>query len=548
LVINRFTGRGIHLANSRDNVVEGNFIGTDASGTLDLGNNVAGVVLGLNETRSRIGGTSPAARNLISGNGSGVTGEACGQSNQISGNLIGTDITGAQALANSGSGVSFAGGRDASGTIVGGAIAGARNIISGNSIDGVSFARIGGILVQGNFIGTDVTGTVAIPNRNHGIGLFESSGITIGGSTPLARNVISGNLGHGINATQPVGQGASSALVIGNFIGTQADGVSPLGNGGDGVHAPFSPVGGAAPGEGNIVAFNRGIGVLGAQVLGNKIFSNGAQGVLVSGSGLPILGNSIFDNGRLGIDLSGGTPDNFGVNPNDPGDTDSAANFVGNNGQNFPVLHEVLSTAVDATIVGSLNSLARTDFLIQFFANDAADPSGHGEGQTFLGETTVRTNAAGNVSFSAEVLAQFTPGQHVTATATRLFDDDSNPATPLVPTDTSEFSRAIAASASILELGQTIERDLPQGQEINFRLFVPPGTDARLTARFLDPQIGEILVRAGDLPDENSFADRAIAFVNPDPEFLLPGLAVPYFISVRGTSTANVALGRFSLT
>ena len=145
--------------------------------------------------------------------------------------------------------------------------------------------------------------------------------------------------------------------------------------------------------------------------------------------------------------------------------------------------------------------------------------------------------------------ALLTPGQQVTATATRLFDHDSNPSTPSVPTDTSEFSQAISGAASILELdGPTIERDLPLGQELTFRLNVPPGTDARLTAHFTDPQIGEILVRVGDLPDVNSFAERVVAFVNPDPEFLLAGSPVPYFIRVRGTSTAGVPLGHFSLT
>ena len=86
------------------------------------------------------------------------------------------------------------------------------------------------------------------------------------------------------------------------------------------------------------------------------------------------------------------------------------------------------------------------------------------------------------------------------------------------------------------------------GQELSFRLNVPPGMDARLTAHFTDPRIGEILVRVGDLPDVNSFDQRVVAFVNPDPEFLLPGSPAPYFIRIRGTSTANVPLGRFSLT
>ncbi len=275
-------------------------------------------------------------------------------------------------------------------------------------------------------------------------------------------------------------------------------------------------------------------------ITGNTIFANIEDGVAIFGSLNPTLGNSIFANGGLGIDLG-----NNGVTANDTGDADGPhANGL----QNFPVLLEVLSTAVDSTIFGSLNSLAQTDFLIQFFANDAADPTGHGEGQIFLGQSVVHTNSAGNVSFSADVPVLLTPGQQVTATATRFVDHDANPDTASVPRETSEFSRATAGASSVLELGQTIERDLPRGQEFNFRLNVPPGTDARLSALFLDSQIGEILVRVGDLPDVNTFAERVVAFVNPHPEFLLPGMPVPYFISVRGTSTAGVPQGHFSLT
>ncbi len=575
LVVNRFTGHGINLVVSTSNVVEGNLIGTDASGTVDLGNNGSGVVINFNETSSRIGGTTPAARNVISGNNRiGVEGSNHGKFNQVQGNFIGTDITGTQDLGNGDTGVSLGiGDIDSSGTVIGGTVAGARNIISGNGFFGVNVARQSGLFIQGNYIGTDVTGTVAIGNGAGGISFFVSGNIMIGGDDDddgmldgivHARNVISGNPGNGISAQTFVGQGSSSGiLVLGNFIGTQADGISPLGNGspspfvGHGISgSPLSSqVGGTAPGAGNVIAFNTGIGVSVGNpmpILGNTIFSNGNDGILIGGLGsYPILGNSIFANGRLGINLPGGSENAAGVTANDPGDADHSGNFIfiGNNGQNFPVLVEVLSSAVDSTIFGSLNSMAQTDFLIQFFASDAADPSGFGEGQTFLGETIVHTDSAGNVSFSAEMPALLTPDQQVTSTATLLFDHDSNSATPSVPTDTSEFSRTVSGAASILELdGPTIERDLLLGQEFTFRLNVPPGTNARLTAHFTDPQMGEILVRMGDLPDANNFFERVVAFVNPNPEFSLAGAPVPSFIRVRGTSTAGVPLGHFSLT
>jgi RHS repeat-associated protein len=556
LVINRFLRSGIHLVfGSNNNVIEGNLIGTDASGTVDRGNGI-GVLMDFNSSSNRFGGTTPAARNVISGNnGSGVSVAGVVHTNQFLGNLIGTDISGTKDLGNSQSGLNFnARNFGASGNVIGGTITGARNVISGNNSFGVILAfDVNGTFIQGNYIGTDVTGTQAIGNGGGGIALADgSNNTTVGGTTALARNIISANQGPGIQASTSVGSSQGSrAFIMGNYIGTQTDGVSPLGNTSDGVVAggfPVVEVGGTALGTGNVIAFNKGIGVLAnavpMSVLGNTIFGNGLQGVVVGGSKIPVLGNSIFANGGLGIDLT-----RDGVTPNDLGDVDSFASFIGNNGQNFPVLLEVLSTAVDSTIFGTLNSLAQNNFLIQFFASDAADPSGHGEGQVFLGETTVRTNSAGNVTFSADVPALLTPGQQVTATATLLFDHDSNPSTPSVPTETSEFSKAISGAASILELdGPTIERDLPPGQEFSFRLTVPPGSDARLSAHFTNPQIGEILVSVGDLPDVNSFTDRVVAFANPNPEFLLPGLPVPYFIRIRGTSTANVPLGNFSLT
>lgn len=573
LVINRFTRGGIRLvfsfSGTNNNVIAGNLIGTDVSGMVDLGNgasagdffNKSGVVL---ETAhfNRFGGTAPADRNLISGNGGSGIALGDGSSfNQVQGNLIGTDITGTRNLGNSRSGVENNTNNAVSDSnVIGGVVAGSRNIISGNDFAGIHAStgqanRLTNMLIQGNYIGTDVTGTVAIgnstpANQAGGIVLGGTLNTLIGGTTAAARNVISGNRARGI-LDASLSPASSGTRILGNFIGTQADGTSPLGNLTEGVliSGNQSIIGGTGPGEGNVIAFNGDSGVRGfggtVNVRGNLIFSNIRDGVVVPFGNYPVLDNAIFNNGGLGLDLDGGLQ--AGVTPNDLGDVDGGP-FVPNNLQNFPVLLEVLNTAVDSTIFATLNSLPQTEFLIQFFANDAADPSGHGEGQTLLGETVVRTDSAGNVSFTFDVPVVLAPEQQVTATATRLSDHDSDPNTPSVPIETSEFSRAISGAASILELGQTIEREILLGQELSFRLFVPPGKDARLSAHFADPRIGELLVRVGDLPDVNSFDQRVVAFVNPDPEFLLPGSPAPYFIRIRGTSTANVPFGSFTLT
>src|SRR3970282_375386 len=117
--------------------------------------------------------------------------------------------------------------------------------------------------------------------------------------------------------------------------------------------------------------------------------NSGVTLVAAAGTGNLIRENEIFSNGTgLGIDLS----DN-GVTLNDPGDGDGGAN----NGQNFPVLSAAMTNgAGSANFAGSLNSAATTTYRIEFFASTAADGSGFGEGERFLGSTNVTTNAAGN--------------------------------------------------------------------------------------------------------------------------------------------------------
>jgi len=140
LVINRFSSGGIHVIRGTSIAIQGNFIGTDPGGTVDLGNRYNGVLVLGNDpdssfTNTTIGGTAPAARNLISGN------DVCGvrivegaTGNKVQGNYIGTDASGAQDLGNTRSGVHI---DFASNNTVGGTVSAARNIISGNGGDGV---------------------------------------------------------------------------------------------------------------------------------------------------------------------------------------------------------------------------------------------------------------------------------------------------------------------------------------------------------------------------------------------------------------------------
>ena len=224
----------------------------------------------------------------------------------------------------------------------------------------------------------------------------------------IAGNVISGN-GDGININQNGVNGNSSLniTVQGNFIGTAADGLTPLGNSKSGIdnNCPDNIIGGTVGGQGNVIAFNGQAGVHHRGAVNNRT-----------------LGNKIFSNGGLGIDL-----DNDGPNLNDTGDGDTGANNL----QNFPEITAVTNTGM-TSVDGRLNSAPNTTYRLEFFACDkvAIDFTGYGEGKRFIGFKDVTTDGSGNVSFNA-ILGLLNPGERVTATAT---DPNGN---------TSEFSGAI---------------------------------------------------------------------------------------------------------
>ncbi|HBB98333.1 MAG TPA: hypothetical protein DC054_23365 [Blastocatellia bacterium] len=217
---------GIQLGHNLGNIVQNNFIGTDKSGAHALPNGKGVRIFG--GINSIIGGTSALTGNLISGNrvvGIEITGAAA-TGNQIQGNFIGSDVNGNSPIPNA-TGVLIS---SASGNLIGGTTPGARNLISGNSQSGVEIDGGNNNQVQGNFIGTDVTGLVALANQ-HGDGIFingsnaAATNNVIGGTTSDARNVISGNGLAGVSFIQTSGN-----LVQGNFIGVGADGTTAVRN------------------------------------------------------------------------------------------------------------------------------------------------------------------------------------------------------------------------------------------------------------------------------------------------------------------------------
>ncbi len=284
-------------------------------------------------------------------------------------------------------------------------------------------------VIEGNFIGTDVSGTLALGNFT-GVSVHgDTRGTLIGGTTAASRNVISGNTQTGIALIQ-----SSDHRVQGNFIGTQADGTSPLGNRSDGVDlagTANSTVGGLSAGAANVIAFNF-IGVWVDPRLGYA-------------TGNAILGNSIHSNRALGIDLQAGLSGEAGPTPNDPNDMDEGANHL----QNFPVVTSAITNGGNTTVTGTLNSTPSTTFRLDLSANDACDGSGRGQGQRFRGTLNVTTDASGNVSFTNPLSAAVPLGQFIGATATS-------------PTyDTSEFSpcrlvTALPASLTLTPAGAAL--------------------------------------------------------------------------------------------
>ena len=416
-IISGNIGSGITISGTgtKLNKIQHNLIGTNAAGTAAFPNNVGIGIFG-GATSNTIGGSTASTGNVISGNNfQGVTISGTGtKSNTVADNFIGTNNAGTAALPNTSAGISIFGG--AQSNIIGGPTAASRNIISGNTFQGITISDTGtkSNQVLSNYIGLNAAGTAAIPNQSSGIDIFNAATSNVIGDVGKG-NVISGNLAYGMSLSVT---GTSMNTVKANLIGLNATATVGIGNAFSGVAlfngARSNTIGG--PGAGNTIAFNGTAGFYaGIHVFDNTTFGNDFNA------------NSIFSNNQLGINLEGGSQNGFGVTVNDSGDGDNGPNKL----QNYPVLTSANSQAV---IQGSLNSVANKAYRIDFYSSPAADPSGFGEGQTWIGSVNVTTNASGNATFNQDFPGSLTPGSVVTATATGTGTGASG---------TSEFSAAI---------------------------------------------------------------------------------------------------------
>ncbi len=300
-VISGNTGDGVYVNNSgtMGNVVEGDDIGTDPTGLHSLPNNWGVFVTG-GATNNTFGGTSAAARDLISGNSwTGLEINGTGTSgNVVEGDWIGTDATGGAALANPGAGVAISQGAS-SNTVTG-------DIISGNSYAGVWISASSNNVVSADLIGLGQNGTTAVANALGVEILSGATGNTIGGTTAGARDVISANAGDGVRIT---GSGTNGNVVEGDYIGTNASGeYGQVGNASYGVSvdtgASNNTIGSTIYGNRDVISGNAASGVI--------LSGTGTTGNVVQGNyiGLDATGEYNVANGIDGVDIAGGASSN----------------------------------------------------------------------------------------------------------------------------------------------------------------------------------------------------------------------------------------------
>jgi hypothetical protein len=376
--------------------------------------------------------------------------------------------------------------------------------------------------ILGNYLGTDYTGSVALGNA-FGVGIV-GSGNLVGGLTAAARNVISGNSNAGIAIGIGAPPTSPNNVVAGNYIGTDASGTQSLGNGRGIVILAAGMqtlIGGTAPGAGNLVAFNKG------------------TGVADSGTTTSTLGNSIFANGKLGISRSNGR-----VTPN-----------TANGAQNFPVLQSPLTDSGVTTVQGTLNSTPSTTFRIEFFANPTADPSGFGQGQTFLGFTTVTTDANGNASFTTTFSPAVAVGQFISATSTgpagtSEFAQDvqvtARPAAPPVPPTPADLPQP---SFFFLPAQQIRKSKSHHGASVQQQLILTNNFAVPLRGRFLLSLDGltslQLLSAAIPVPFQATIISGNLLLIDFGPDGLPPGVGINLLLKL-GKPSNNLFFPRLT--
>jgi K319-like protein/Big-like domain-containing protein/NHL repeat-containing protein/6-bladed beta-propeller protein len=473
------------------NLLLGNYIGTGINGESSLRNSEDGVFI-ISSSNNVIGGATPSARNIISSNSQDgiliLRSDSIG--NRVIGNLIGTDSLGTRSLGNGGSGVDIQdSGRNQIGGQIsasdGGTCSGACNTISGNGDSGIIIGGTHAVmnLIQGNYIGTSLTGMDRLPNLGDGIILNAlhvnglngtSSNTTIGGDKTSLYNLISGNSGNGVDITS----GTNGTMIQGNYIGTNPQSTTGLGNSKNGLlikDSSNNSVGGNTQESENIISAN---GQNGVEITGQSAMKNS------------IRINDIHGNNALGIDLGGDgvTPNHNAQNIGDTGPNDL---------MNYPdgrVFYDAVNN--QTTVSGTLNSTNSSAATVDFYANDRGNPSGFGEGQKYL--TSITPDSTG--SFMTQPIQGHYP--FVTATTT----DKSG--------STSEFSaifRHIVPPVADAGSPQTVVK----GDNVTLNGIGSYDPDGRIVSYNWEQINGPVQV-ALQGPSGNNVTGPQVSFIAPD--------------------------------
>ena len=416
-----FRGLGVVQQRGYAIVLRGNnnrVVGCQISGPFYAAVYVNGGFNGPPASFNVVGGTAPGEGNVLSAGNAGVRIDGPATQNVVIGNTLSGSFFGVEVRTPT-----CCPGNDAVANRIGGPTPAERNVIAGSGKYGEEGFPTGGqvavqysfdTVVEGNYVGVLADGrTVPSPQRGPvGIEVRSSKG------TVVRDNVVAGIRVVGVNhyAGQVFGVGihlmgnCDGSVVEGNLVGVGADGVSPTSPPNragvlasywsvDGMPIVPGPVrvGGQAAGEGNVIAHN--------ELYGVRVDGQVKQA--------RISGNSIDENGGLGIDLLP-TVGGGGVTPNDPGDADDGGNKL----QNFPEIQSATLVGAGVRIVGTVSTTPSTALTLEFFASPACDPSGFGEGRQFLGAAAAVSDAGGAASFDVTLPGAVSAGSFVTATAT----------------------------------------------------------------------------------------------------------------------------------
>lgn len=507
LAIHDFSGSGIVLAWGASNVVQGNFIGAAADGVTKRANAVHGLVVS-NSAWNVIGGTDALTRNVIvtSGrNGIHIEGPAASH-NQVLGNIVGMDWTGTVKIGVRGSGIVVS---NAPSNVIGGTAPGAGNLSAWNWFDGLVIAGNSACfnLVQGNLVGTDITGMVGAGSSGNGITIRDAPSNTVGGLAFEAANVIAHHSGSGVAIK---GNAAQFNVIQGNFIGTDRSGTISMPNWLGGVNCSGTvnnTVGGLTAKAGNTIAFNR---------LG---------GVVVDGGQCAVRGNSLHSNAGDEIGLLNG----------------------GNNNTLPPLLTDATNHLNTTWIRGGFISAPAAIIRVEFFCS----PTAAKDAKSFLGAISVTTDNTGTGPIDTVLDTGSIAGQYVTATIT---DEKGNtsplsvaiPVTfdspPLITTQPQSVIGVAGTSASLTVVATG--KPSPTYQWYFQGILLANATNADLAFNALAPaDAGDYVVLVANSAGSATSAVATVAVlvppaitVQPQSQSVAPNQAVTLSVTATGTS------------